>query len=304
MDPGSLPKEIISRICWAVSDSSGAIAEVLADQGREAPIEWLRVLLEEKVLERSSGERIPGHVPLVDNKYARVDETPIDKVSCGLARWLSSHLDKRELVEWVVEIGGHLHPEFAHYVRRNLESDLALKPAIRRFWDAITSSGDLLCSGGNSYRKGCSLLKKQAGRKDWDPLSRVELLRVLEPCITLRRNLFSLWYRKKYPSNEPNNGEVTLTELVSVKCGLAGGAYVHSVLQQLRLREDWPEIIAGMTVDLLILLKRSLELMACFDRVSREWDRSYSERPSIADDDQNRRGEGWVILSLFSRICG
>ena len=135
-EAGALPSSIkddgqVERVLWALSEPSGVPAKTFADLEPAPPIEWLAVFDEMRYrpndLPRFGISPIPGGTDNMAFSLLR-RRTPYelgpwmslvdfdgntgawDEVMLQLARWLVRHLDKPEVLAWVLRNGAKLHP--------------------------------------------------------------------------------------------------------------------------------------------------------------------------------------------------
>lgn len=145
--PPSNPQEDDARfVVWALSESSGAVARAFARREPAPDIGWLKIFEESEEL--PDGRRLlglptddvqlgSGHPralsnPLADGGWLTGHPARLSKVSHELASWLTRHLDKKALLEWVLRQGGVLHPDFRRQVQVRL-GQLA-EALLRRLW--------------------------------------------------------------------------------------------------------------------------------------------------------------------------
>ena len=159
----TLPSEVqgvdqVSRVLWALADRSGLPARAFADLDPPAPIEWLKTLTDRlysdsdltrfgvsidateklaarfSVLDRPTSYHRSHWTALAGPSGLIYGEAKLDRIAWELARWLATHhLDKPELLQWVVDRGACLHPNFAHFVREQLRT-ATLPRALAVIW--------------------------------------------------------------------------------------------------------------------------------------------------------------------------
>jgi hypothetical protein len=166
----TLPSEVqgvdqVSRVLWALADRSGLPAKAFADLNPPAPIEWLKTLTEDlysdrdlarfgvsrdaseslkakfSVLQRPTSYHRSRWTALVGRPLFIYAAPDLDRVAWELAQWLASHhLDKQELLDWVIDRGGCMHPRFALFVRAQLSKGTLSKP-LAKIWRVLSRKG-------------------------------------------------------------------------------------------------------------------------------------------------------------------
>jgi hypothetical protein len=151
----------VSRVLWAISDPSGLPAKAFAELIPPAPIEWLKMLIDplydDTDLQRfgvpvDESERLKSkfsvlhrptsylrsHWTMIAGQIAHMSSAPaLDRIAYELSRWLAMHhLDKPDLLQWVIDRGACLHPTFAHFVRLELAKGV-LQPPLSAVWRII-----------------------------------------------------------------------------------------------------------------------------------------------------------------------
>ncbi len=152
----------VSRVLWAMADRSGLPAKVFAELDPPAPIDWLKILTENlyseddlirfgvpgdrteklkgkfSVLHRPTSYHRSRWTALAGNPSSIYGEPTLDRIAWELARWLAiHHLDKVELLQWVIDRGGFLHPQFAYFVRAELSKG-TLPKALSTIWRIVS----------------------------------------------------------------------------------------------------------------------------------------------------------------------
>jgi hypothetical protein len=143
----------VSRVLWALTDRSGLPAKAFAELDPPAPIEWLKTFTDGlysdddlirfgickdatevlhakfSVLDRPTAYHKSRWTSLAGPIASIYAAPELDRVAWELARWLASHhLNKRELLQWVIGRGGCLHPRFAFFVQDQLSKGTLSKP--------------------------------------------------------------------------------------------------------------------------------------------------------------------------------
>jgi len=152
----------VSRVLWAIADRSGLPAKAFANLDPPPPVEWLKTLAEElyadddlarfgvagddterlkekfSVLHRPTSYLRGRWTALAGRAGSIYGEPQLDRIAWELGGWLAiHHLDKVELLQWVIESGGCLHPQFASLVRAELPKG-TLPKALSTIWRIIS----------------------------------------------------------------------------------------------------------------------------------------------------------------------
>lgn len=138
------------NLIWALSQKDGGVARAFANADDPIPhISWLRAQSKTATLEQKPSNKIQNQAPrrfedLLDLPSPGessaplagpvVANLPLSLVTEQLGQWLAKHLDKRELVEWVIERGGSIHPKWAGLLEQNLEK---VSPPYASFWRLV-----------------------------------------------------------------------------------------------------------------------------------------------------------------------
>lgn len=152
----------VSRVLWALADRSGLPAKTFGELNPPAPIEWLKTLSDELYSDwdlprfgvpADATEKLPRKFSLLarPTSYLRSQWTTLaghraniasyaprlDRIAFELAKWLANHhLHEPDLLQWVSDRGGCLHPQFADFVRDQLRRP-GLPSAYIKVWRAI-----------------------------------------------------------------------------------------------------------------------------------------------------------------------
>ena len=150
--PGGL-KEEIRNVAWALSKRDGSVAREFADFTPSPRIEWLTPLSEIELPSDELGtlpiqlfdlpsprprkDGIKGHhlAPLAGDGATCIPSLNIHPVTFHLGRWLAKHMDTDEVMNWVGQRQGIIHPAWAHPLSVGLKS--VTDPKICKFWRHI-----------------------------------------------------------------------------------------------------------------------------------------------------------------------
>ncbi len=87
-----------------------------------------------------------------------------------------------------------------------------------------------------------------------------------------------------------------VSAILDCACNLRAGDNTLNLLEDLRKRSDFDNVITNIARELTVLLHRALEMQAALDLVSVDHDLSYRHQPSIAPHQQNLHYTGWTHL--------
>ncbi len=296
--PAVLRSEEIELFCWALKHPSGSMARELAKMGSAVGADWLPVFDREGLVAGPYGEHTAPDAPLVDDGRATARPPALDAVRQGVASWLTELIAEPSVVQWVIAKGGHLHPEFRGLVRHKLREATSLPSALRKIWVALAGSVPLQGREDAYDRFG---FYGRLRSEPWSESLRVELLQALSPCLSLSRS--SSFYFPEDDENDVSQGEEDLrvSSILSFDCEIEAGGARTIMIDDLRRRDDWDEIIADISFDLASLLRRAMDLQAMLEGASAESDSSYIDQPSISPHEQNRHFHGWTTLIELNR---
>src|ERR1019366_3442243 len=119
---------VVSQVLWAITEPTGHSAGHFARLDPVPPIEWLEVFAERDLFRLPVAPDQGGiRSALLDAGYRSTGPGPLHPVSRALGEWLVRHLDKVDLLNWVLRSGASLHPDFRQVLRRRLETGPAVQ---------------------------------------------------------------------------------------------------------------------------------------------------------------------------------
>lgn len=299
--PEQLSPEQVDLIKWALSDEVGA--RTFAKLGKEANIDWLPVLDEEGLL--GSKEEYASNPPIVDYRRQVNERASLAEATTQLGEWLTSHLEATVLVEWIVENGAHLHPDFRRIVLGELDlGGETVEEPYRTIWRLLTARGEVI--GQSSFDRGYDVLRRLEGEA-WDEALRSDFLALLQPRLDLSSaSRYQGFFSQESGSNsddtdDPSESLETVGDILWVDGAVEAGQLAGSLIQTARKREDWDEILSNLRLDIFMLLRRALELFEWADQADEHTDPSSSNRPAIEPHDQNHGLSDWTCLIDLGR---
>ena len=289
---------------WALEDVAAVRRFTEAEVA--APIEWLPVLDGWGLLGQS-GE--PGRSAALTGCQPGTEATPLGNETYLMARWLTRHLDRPELLEWVLA-RGMPHPELQRLISLRLAMPppavgsrpgpterSPLEPALERAW-RIVASPLLRMHAPSQFDIGGHVEGMQSAAHD--PLVRHEILRQLAPVLRLRsaahHRAFQGVFAADAAGSVPN-----LRDYVEVEIELASGLQATVIQDALERHPHRDVVLAAMAEELTALLSRCLDLFALGGQASETDDPGLFGRSSVKRHDQDRHREGWTLLVDFAR---
>src|SRR3990167_5500911 len=294
-DAAGLPSHLegdgqIDRVLWAIMDPLGQPAKAFAELDPIPPVEWLTVFAEARFTQKD----LPrfGIVPVspTDQQIAFSllnHPTPYDRgkwmMLCGhistvqgaaqldavmfhIAQWLVRHLDKRELLGWVVGNGSSLHPTLAGLISRRLQKNDLPRP-LSTIWRLICARLATSDYGPLNFFQWISAFKNGG----WSVALRMELRDLLQPLVHFREP-----FNWKVAGELGSDGEKNIDREPHVKDNVnweiklrAGEHFSHS-LGDVKKTPDWPRAAVDCLSDFTTCLRDALDLMAELEGAS-EW---------------------------------
>ena len=206
----------------------------------------------------------------------------LSTIELSILEWLSLHLDKKELISWVIDKKCVLHPVFKNIVLyriNNIEktnnNNSSLDKKILLFWQTIIDDNYMNTPFFNDdYQINYKIIKPL--NKKYCAVQAHSLLKHLKPYIHFAKSISdnNAFYVPKlkigikhYPNTRYNTNKLTNNELL------------------LQHAEDFSN-----------LLKEAMDLAKKFEIIKDSHDLFYIERPSIADHSQNKKYYTWTYL--------
>ena len=325
--------DFVSRMLWALSDSSGLPAMRFADLDPVPSLDWLEAIGEDRfrhadlirfgvppiarvdkalafsLTSRPAPYDLAPRMALADGAMR---DSRYDKVMWPVARWLTRHLNNSSLLLWLVKRGGRPHAELSWCIARRLDELAELEDAGRlgeldsirgNAPDAIPDASmrtlwRLLLSGRVKL-VGQELdlygWRRRVARDGLTATLRLEFREMLTPRVSLR---------KPFPWPFDNDGDdkvsVRIRQLVDWEIVLSA-EHVHTSLRDPEQDEGWREALPALLVDFTGLLRDALDLMRELGGANERSDLSYSSQPSISEHSQNSAFRDWTALVDLSR---
>lgn len=296
-DPNLPSSELIDRVCWALSEPDGSTARFFAGLDPVPPVSWLTYLAQAGLFSSPvsmSDKQL--EIPVADNGNLTQRALPLSPISLALCRWLSKHLDRAELINWVLQKGGGLHPEFMILIDAALDSTTISLPQ-KLFWQLLLHR----CRTVNfpDFREShqlCQTVKKG----EWNLLTRERAINSLSPYVE-----FGTHWQPEMKNESEETGPSSLQMHINTKVRLPVGDCFPELMQAIDQNRDREEIFSSLLEDISKLLHNALELQELTGEITHGYDYSHIYFPSISPHPQNDyhdHGE-WRSLIEISREC-
>ncbi len=298
----------VGRMLWALSDKSGLPAKAFADLEPIAPFEWLQefeksyfnhrdlirfqvtpTMEEDKTLKFSLIERPSSYdkAPWMRLVHRRASWDSSDQVMRNIARWFAKHADDPRSLIWLSKQGGAISDHLRFLIGEALEDGVITSPSMRAYWQVVLA-GRLYHPNDPSDLYAWSKELKKEGRLT--PLLRSRLREHLTTLLKISEGYG--------PSDEEDgvqgNGSIDWELTFS-------GAHTAYALRDLFKAQAWKDALPLLLTDATDLLLDAMDMAVLVDGGKGKVDRTYFQRPSIAEHKQNRAFRDWTVLIDFVR---
>ncbi|MEO5955634.1 MAG: anti-phage defense-associated sirtuin Dsr1 [Nitrospiraceae bacterium] len=315
----------VERVLWALMEPTGQSAKTFAELDPLPPIEWLGVLAEPRFTQTdlrklgiapSFSNDTPALFSLLDRLAPHSHSVPMSLVTIGdpslmaprlddvmwhIARWLIRHLDKHEVLMWVIKRGCSLHPDFKDLIIKEINADTCSIPR------SLTTIWRLICAGLATNSRHCSGMPlyswvDQFKRLGWNITLKQELIYPLRPLVSFSESLQRRLSRREGETDQQAaDRDPHVRDYVDWEICLRIGEHPWEKLREIKTHTDWAKVAVECLPDFTALLRDILELMAELEGASDKCDLSYTHRPSITDHEQNNDYHEWTILIELCR---
>ncbi|WP_187331339.1 MULTISPECIES: SIR2 family protein [unclassified Mesorhizobium] len=303
-----LPEDIFGqeRLLWALRDEKGKAAEALATvETREqtASVDWLPFFAKNRLLDQVysprdlqalSAQHQPDAEKALERRYLGSvtngnGVSRLKPVSANLLKWMQWHLDRVELVDWVLENGAVPHPEFSWEYNRPQKTPTrsSLSEDQKRLWDILTSDAyaqsQMPASHWFGLRENLNLAER---------FYAIEFLTHITPKLAIKPSLF----RGSGGHSETYFGEFEFElKLHNHEMDYQVGEIINNPALQVGLE--------NLCEQLSQLIKSGLDWLSLVDKVSHEQDLSGYSIPSISPHAQNEFVDGFGQLVFLLRVA-
>lgn len=333
--PGSSTEDdnFAGRIVWAVSHPSGLPARLFAELDPVPPLSWLSVFestvfkhedlpvfkvtpdalhdpkLRFSLVRRPTTYKLAARMSLFDEGRWNGWDLVMDEI----ARWLTRHLDDRDVILLVADNGGRVHPNWSRVIERHLATidDLAAKnaeaelarlranaprslprPFMRSLWRAALA-GRLF----NRMEQRDSIAWLRQAKGGLNATLRIQLRDMLSPRLKLSKP-FEWDPELSAADQEPLSAD---DDDIDWEVVLALPHPWELLVDKLQQEEPWRGFLPSLIDVFALLLREALDLMHELGAVSEQLDAGHLAQASIGAHPQNRRSRDWTALLELTR---
>jgi len=316
--------DYVSRMIWALSDPTGRPAKRFAEFNPVPSLDWLEPFSENRfgITDLKRFGIIPTDAtdseisfsllrrptpyslsPLMAiSNWSDITVEP-DEVMSQLCRWLTRHLDKPELLLWLIKDQRKISCFMKRVIKiklREIQQNNSDDDSDNNNQDGLPDKRMLML--WNLLLAGC--IKMHESDPDiffeWsrkfileglNSTLRFELLEMLKPMVKLT---------EPFKFREENLSQGEIRELVSWEIVLSNVHVGHELLK-LGVKDKWDAALQELQPDFTRLLVDALNLMKYLGGADKFMDNSYLSQPSISDHEQNLKMDEWNLLIELNR---
>jgi hypothetical protein len=330
--PSTVEDDPVRKMIWALSDPTGKPAEFFAKATPVFDLAWLSAFSGKKYpsrelaifgVHKSCNRKFETEYSLLDRPYTDAQKPPAmslvrnnfywienDRVMNQLCNWLVRHLNNPNLIIWVSEGGGILHPEFRRLIIGQLDYIADLKnrgqdkelgkillnspdgipdEAMTTLWELALSGK--LCIPVESYSiiQTCHHIKKYGLSSSFKSL----LLKALSPTVILKRHT-------KYGLDSPSaSGTRIIGNFIDAEVVVCNQANIF--VEMVKDFQEWKRCLPDFVVDFTLLLKEAMDLQKKLGKISNDSDYSCISINSIIEIEDRESRHSWILLARILR---
>ncbi len=250
------------------------------NQHNPVDIRWLKPFRENGLLDKLTNKTATPVTPVLQMPLWE----NLSLTEYHITNWLLHHLDKKELIHWVIDRGCLLHPLFKYMIRKEMyyrERTKALySPLDKRiwlFWEIITNNNYLTYQPVWEYDIDYDIIENLNNKK-YCSIKAQKLLEALKPYIYFQRGVSGSFLKEN-----PEFKDTTYDVELKINASHYPNVELTDKKTLLLHAEDFSN-----------LLKQAMELAKTFEIIKNGEDSFYITRPSI--DIQNNRYNPWTYL--------
>ena len=286
------------QVVWALSKHDGSVANAFATAEPPADASWLKAFEEIEVFQ-ADGQRFKlisflsvtannkpqsgGGSPLAGPYAGLYATSRLSRVTHQIGVWISRHLDSKEVVQWVAQQRGMLHPDFAGVIAWRLRwEEYPISELNRRFWSIVL----LLIRRPSQSIYDLSGLARVSSRES--EIRRRVIIEALRPTLTIAPP-FGSWF------DEQGQIQKRMRDLADIEINLndEGGVIADETLTG--------DLLIGLSDEFTSLLAEALQFGRLADLVEASGHSNWEIR-SIADHPApSEHLDRWTVLVTLAR---
>ena len=298
--PNGRNDPVAERVVWALQDVGAAEALARSDPitdetDYEKVVAWLDVFDQAKLLSQPNGDPTRSDTTsnsLVGHDFHMTAASRPSRVTLSLAYWISQHIHIPQVLTWVLNKGGHLHPVLKEQVRLQLgRDDREIHEKLRGYWTVLVDQEYFDPSDTLGLR---NRLQAQSSAVE-KYLIEEKAIEALRPILLLKPGPSSLHQMMKViDANSPPLSPID--ECAHFEFSLAIGDHIHSIETILADKD----VLAQYTDRFQQFLQRAVLLLSNAEGIRSE---SHRYQRSIAEHEQDRFKDAWTKLIDLVRDC-
>ena len=281
----------VREMAWALKDPK--VARYYADlNGDRCPSpEWIPHLQKQGLFCLPTSRRDNGReigVSLVARQLN--DYSDLHPATLKLGQWVCNCLDSQAAIDWVLREGAVLHVNMRNLVQRKLKhkEGAGLPSYARKLWQVLADHG---------YSH---MLSEKIVSDDFDygdlvrvsssvPLSTLTFLNRVRPIPIFK-------VKPDYFRDEGNPKPECPGDWYEIEMELVGIKGDHEFSYYRGQSEDWTKSLAMMADDLTTRLNEAMVWFHEFGMANEDFDKTYSQYPSVSPHEQNVHAPTWTHL--------
>lgn len=294
----------VEAVRWALEDRAAVLSFAKAEV--PAPVQWLAVLEEWALL------AVRANRPDDDMSLVQTPGDPSSRltgpVNLPLVSWLTRHLDKPELMEWVLK-GGSPHPELQAMLLYRLDKTSAepgapakfderpyLDPGLEAAWRLLAHPIARRSMASSSDVHAC-WTSLRAGRDD--VLAQTEFIRMMAPVPRFRSARLYGDSGRALSAEDARARASTIEDYVTVELELSCGDMLGTIVEAVQGRTSF---LADIADELTSQLKHALDLFAAVGQAGGTRDPWQVAFRPIRPDQSDTGHEDWTQLVDLARM--
>jgi len=327
--PGKNPEKDVhlSKLIWALSDPSGKPAEHFAAMNPCFSLDWLFAFLKKKykpheapfpcgsklnqaaneytILQRPYPETVPQPaMSIVKNEINWLEN---DRIMDSMAGWLARHVNNPDLIVWISQSGGQLHPRFQdkiikklyeiekneqgekdNYNKQRNKADERPDQRMLQLWALVLAGKCEPVSIAHSL----VFVRPNEASHPIDEIQKRLFLQSLSPRISFRKVELYKPNRRRKPRR---------VSIDTVDSGVYISDQVLSYLESLQKLQVWEQTSSEMILDFTNLLNEALALHVALGNICDDYDRTSNAFDSLEPKRDRISSKTWMTLVALAR---